>query len=262
MNETTDAPDVLFEKPREGVLLITLNRPQRHNAFSNNSWKLIAEALTEAENDDQVRCVVYTGGPKVFAAGSDLTQMRSRGMFTKVAAERFRHWDVVHSFPKPVIAAVNGYALGGGSEFAMVADIIIAGESARFGLPEVNLGLLAGLGGTQRLVRAVGKSLAMKMMLTGEYIDAQKALASGLAAEVTPDDQTIPRALELAETIAGKSPLTTRFIKEAVLQAFETGLEAGLAYERRATVLLFASEDLDEGVAAFLEKRKPVFKGR
>ncbi|MCH8188938.1 MAG: enoyl-CoA hydratase/isomerase family protein [Proteobacteria bacterium] len=150
---------------------------------------------------------------------------------------------------------------GGGCEFAMVADIIIAGESARFGLPEVNLGLLAGLGGTQRLVRAVGKPLAMKMLLTGEFIDAQKALASGLVAEVTPDDETIPRALDLAETIAGKSPLTTRFIKEAVLQAFETGLEAGLAYERRATVLLFASEDMNEGVAAFLEKRTPVFKG-
>ena len=168
----------------------------------------------------------------------------------------------MHSFKKPVIAAVNGYALGGGCEFAMVADIIIAGESARFGLPEVNLGLLAGLGGTQRLVRAVGKSLAMKMMLTGEYIDAQRALESGLAAEVTPDDQTIPRALELAGNIAGKSPLTTRFIKEAVLQSYETGLEAGLAYERRATVLLFASDDLNEGVAAFLEKRKPAFKGR
>ena len=155
MNDTTDAPEVLFEKPRDGVLLITLNRPQRHNAFSNNSWELIAGALSEAETDDDVRCVVYTGGPKVFAAGSDITQMKSRGMFTKVAEERFRHWDVVHSFPKPVIAAVNGYALGGGCEFAMVADIIIAGESARFGLPEVNLSLLAGLGGTQRLVRAV-----------------------------------------------------------------------------------------------------------
>lgn len=262
MPETTDAPEVLFEKPRDGVLLITLNRPQRRNAFSNNSWKLIAGALTEAETDDDIRCVVYTGGPKDFAAGSDLTQMQSRGMFTEVAAERFRHWDVVHDFPKPVIAAVNGYALGGGCEFAMVADIVIAGESAQFGLPEVNLGLLAGLGGTQRLVRAVGKSLAMKMMLTGEFIDAQTALDAGLAAEVTPDAQTIPRALDLAEKIAGKSPLATRFIKEAVLQAFETGLEAGLAYERRATVLLFASEDLNEGVTAFLEKRKPAFKGR
>lgn len=262
MPETMDAPEVLFEKPRDGVLLITLNRPQRRNAFSNNSWKLIAEALTEAEKDDDIRCVVYTGGPKDFAAGSDLTQMQSRGMFTEVAAERFRHWDVVHDFPKPVIAAVNGYALGGGCEFAMVADIVIAGESAKFGLPEVNLGLLAGLGGTQRLVRAVGKSLAMKMMLSGEFIDAQTALDAGLAAELTPDDQTIPRAIDLAEKIAAKSPLATRFIKEAVLQAFETGLEAGLAYERRATVLLFASEDLNEGVTAFLEKRKPAFKGR
>ena len=262
MTDSDDAPDVLFERPRQGVLLVTLNRPERRNAFSNNSWKLISEALTDAETDDDVRCVVFTGGPKVFAAGSDISQMKSRGMFTKLAAERFRQWDVIHNFRKPIIAAVNGYALGGGCEFALVSDIIIAGESAQFGLPEVNLGLLAGLGGTQRLVRAVGKSVAMKLILTGEWIDAQKALTLGLAAEVTPDDQTIPRALDLAETIASKSPLTTRFIKEAVLNSFETGLEAGLAYERRATVLLFASEDMQEGVEAFMEKRKPVFKGR
>ncbi len=262
MTDSDDALDVLFDTPREGVLLVTLNRPERRNAFSNDSWKLIAEALTDAETNDDIRCVVLTGGPKVFAAGSDISQMKSRGMFTKVAAERFRYWDVIHDFPKPVVAAVNGYALGGGCEFALVCDIIIAGESAQFGLPEVNLGLLAGLGGTQRLVRAVGKSVAMKLILTGERIDAQRALTLGLAAEVTPDDQTIPRALDIAETIASKSPLTARFIKEAVLQSFETGLEAGLAYERRATVLLFASEDMQEGVEAFLEKRKPVFTGR
>ena len=256
------SPEVLIDRPRAGVLQVTLNRPERRNAFSNNCWQIIADALREAETDDSVGCVVVTGGPKVFAAGSDITEIKARGMFGTVADTRFRNWDTIHRFAKPLIAAVNGYALGGGCELALVADIVIAGRSAQFGLPEVNLGLIPGLGGTQRLVRAVGKSVAMKLILTGEFIDADTALSLGLAAEVTDDGETISRALDLAETIAGKAPLAVRAAKQAVLNAYETGLEAGLAYERKATVLLFASADMQEGVDAFLEKRKPKFIGR
>lgn len=261
-NESGTPPEVLFEQARPGVLQITLNRSERRNAFSNNSWQLIADELRKAETDDDMRCVVITGGPKVFAAGSDINEMKGRGMFGEVADTRFRNWDTIHRFPKPLIAAVNGYALGGGCELALLCDIVIAGRSAQFGLPELNLGLIPGLGGTQRLVRAVGKSVAMKLILSGEFIDADSALRHGLAAEVTQDDATISRALDLGQVVAAKAPLAVRAAKQAILQAFESGLEAGLAYERKATVLLFASEDMQEGVDAFLEKRKPVFKGR
>ena len=260
--ESATTPEVLFDRPWPGVLQITLNRPERRNAFSNNCWQLIANALREAETDDSVRCVVVTGGPKDFAAGSDINEMKARGMFGDVTDTRFRNWDTIHRFAKPMIAAVNGYALGGGCELAMVCDIVIAGRSAQFGLPEVNLGLIPGLGGTQRLVRAVGKSMAMKLILSGEFIGADTALSLGLVAEVTEDGETISRALDLAEVIARKAPLAVRAAKQAVLQAYESGLEAGLAYERKATVLLFASEDMKEGVDAFLGKRKPKFKGR
>jgi enoyl-CoA hydratase len=260
--ESAKTPEVLFDRPRPAVLQITLNRPERRNAFSNNCWQLIANALREAETDDGVRCVVVTGGPKDFAAGSDINEMKARGMFGDIADTRFRNWDTIHRFAKPMIAAVNGYALGGGCELAMACDIVIAGRSAQFGLPEVNLGLIPGLGGTQRLVRAVGKSMAMKLILSGEFIGADTALSLGLVAEVTEDGETISRALNLAEVIAGKAPLAVRAAKLAVLQGYESGLEAGLAYERKATALLFASEDMKEGVDAFLGKRKPKFKGR
>jgi len=260
--ESATTPEVLFDRPRPAVLQITLNRPERRNAFSNNCWQLIANALREAETDDGVRCVVVTGGPKDFAAGSDINEMKARGMFGDIADTRFRNWDTIHRFAKPMIAAVNGYALGGGCELAMACDIVIAGRSAQFGLPEVNLGLIPGLGGTQRLVRAVGKSMAMKLILSGEFIGADTALSLGLVAEVTEDGETISRALNLAEVIAGKAPLAVRAAKLAVLQGYESGLEAGLAYERKATALLFASEDMKEGVDAFLGKRKPKFKGR
>jgi enoyl-CoA hydratase len=260
--ESATTPEVLFDRPRPGVLQITLNRPERRNAFSNNCWQLIANALREAETDDGMRCVVVTGGPKDFAAGSDINEMKARGMFGDIADTRFRNWDTIHRFAKPMIAAVNGYALGGGCELAMACDIVIAGRSAQFGLPEVNLGLIPGLGGTQRLVRAVGKSMAMKLILSGEFIGVDTALSLGLVAEVTEDGETISRALNLAEVIAGKAPLAVRAAKLAVLQGYESSLEAGLAYERKATVLLFASEDMKEGVDAFLGKRKPKFKGR
>lgn len=175
---------------------------------------------------------------------------------------RVTQWDRISRFPKPLIAAVNGYALGGGNELAMICDIVIAGETAIFGQPEVRVGLLPGAGGTQRLPRLVGRSLAMKMVLAGEPIDAHAALAAGLAAEVTPPDQTIARAIELAGTIVQRAPLAVRLAKEAVLAAEQGSLAAGLAFERRAYAYLFSTDDLQEGVAAFREKRRPQFRGR
>ena len=254
--------NILVEIPRPFVRLITLNRPQQLNALSASLLGGIVDALGLAANDEAVRVVVITGGEKVFAAGADLNEMAAREMATSLFDERSQHWQAIRGFSKPLIAAVNGFALGGGCELAMMADIILAGDSARFGQPEVNLGIMPGAGGTQRLARAVGKSLAMKMILAGEMIDAKTALAAGLVAEVVPHEVTIERALALARTIAAKPPIAVRLAKEAVLKSFDMTLEAGLDFERRAFAILLATEDKREGVAAFLEKRKPEFKGR
>ena len=253
---------IRVERPRPAVALITLDRPEARNALSNQLLAAVADALSTLADDDGVRCVVITGGPKVFAAGADLKETAGLDPVGAMGSPRLAHWDTIKRFPKPLIAAVNGYALGGGNELAMLADIIIAGATAMFGQPEVNLGLIPGAGGTQRLPRAVGKSLAMKMVLAGDFIDAPTALAAGLVAEVTDPAATIDRALELAATVAAKPPLAVRLAKEAVLAAYEAPLEAGLAAERKAYFTLFATADMREGVAAFLEKRSPKFEGR
>ena len=258
----SEPAELLVERPQDGVLLLTINRPKVRNAFSNSFLTLLADTFRAAQTDAGVRCVVITGGPDIFAAGSDINELKTRPMWGGVADQRFNDWDSVEAFSKPVIAAVNGYALGGGCELAMLADFVIAGDSAKFGLPELKLGLIPGLGGTQRLVRAVGKPLAMKLILTAEFIDAPTALAAGLVAEVVPAAQTIPRALELAGKVAEMAPLAAWAAKEAINQAFETTLSAGLLFERKSTVQLYPSEDKQEGLNAFLEKRKPVFKGK
>ena len=230
--------------------------------MSNQLLAAAADALSAMAEDDGVRCAVVTGGPKVFAAGADLKETAGLDAVGAMRNPRAGHWDTIRRFPKPLIAAVNGYALGGGNELAMLADIVIAGETATFGQPEINLGLIPGAGGTQRLPRAVGKSVAMKMILAAEFIDAPTALAAGLIAELTAPAATIGRALELAATIAAKPPLAVRLAKEAVLAAYEAPLEAGLAAERKAYVTLFGTADMREGVSAFLEKRTPKFEGR
>lgn len=258
----TLTPELVVDRPQDGVLLLTINRPKVRNAFSNSFLTLLADTFRAAQGDERVRCVVITGGPDIFAAGSDINELRTRPMWGGVADQRFADWDLVEAFPKPLIAAVNGYALGGGCELAMLADFVIAGDSAKFGLPELKLGLIPGLGGTQRLVRAVGKPLAMKLILTAEFIDAPTALAAGLVAEVVPAAQTIPRALELAGKVAAMAPLAAWAAKEAINQAFETTLSSGLLFERKSTVQLYPSEDKQEGIKAFLEKRAPVFKGK
>jgi enoyl-CoA hydratase len=248
--------------PEAGVLEIRLDRPAARNALSTPLLRGIAGLLERAEHDDAVRCVVLTGGDAVFAAGADLAEMAAKDMQAVLLEERPRLFGVVARFPKPIVAAVCGYALGGGCELVMHADIVVAGESAQFGQPEINLGIIPGAGGTQRLTRAVGKSVAMKLVLAGEFMPAQEARAAGLVAEVVADDACIARAHELARKIAGKAPLAVRMAKDAVLQAFETPLSAGMALERRNFVLLAGTEDRNEGVKAFLEKRKPVWKGR
>ena len=254
--------DLLVTTPRPHVRLITLNRPERLNALSSRLIGDIAAALTEAAAEEEVRACVITGGESVFAAGADLKEMAGRDPISALSDVRAAHWEAMRRFPKPLIAAVNGYALGGGCELAMHADIILAGDTARFGQPEVNVGIMPGAGGTQRLSRTIGKSMAMKMILTGEMIDAEAALAAGLVAEVMPHEVTLERALDLAKTIAAKPPVAVRLAKEAVLRSYDMTLENGIEFERRAFAIVLGTEDKNEGVNAFLEKRKPEFKGR
>ncbi|MFO0995381.1 MAG: enoyl-CoA hydratase-related protein [Alphaproteobacteria bacterium] len=259
----TDTTDIIVEQPKPGVELIRLNRPKVLNALRSQLLEELVAALMRAREDEAVRAVVLTGNDRAFAAGADINEMADLNFVQVLRLDkRSGYWQAVRQFPKPLVAAVNGFALGGGCELAMHADIIVAGESARFGQPEINLGIIPGAGGTQRLTRAVGKSLAMRMVLTGEMIDARTALAAGLVAEVTPPELTLDRAIEIAETIASKPPVAVRLAKEAVLKAEEMTLEAALDYERKSFAMLFATEDRREGLKAFVEKRKPEFKGR
>jgi enoyl-CoA hydratase len=222
----------------------------------------LCSALEELDRDEAIRAIVVTGSDRAFAAGADIGEMATASPIDMLRTNRIAQWDRVRRIGKPVIAAVAGWCLGGGCELAMALDLIVAAESARFGQPEINLGVIPGAGGTQRLTRAVGKSVAMEMILTGEPIDAREAHRLGLVARVVPNELVIEDALALAAKIATKSPLALRLAKEAVNAAYEMSLTDALAHERRLFYLLFASEDQKEGMAAFLEKRDPDFKGR
>ncbi|MCW8945779.1 MAG: 2,3-dehydroadipyl-CoA hydratase [Sedimenticola sp.] len=257
----TSYSDILVDAPVDGVQLIRLNRPEAHNALRTTLLGELSQALGDAEQDDQVHVVVITGSEKVFAAGADIKEMADLDPVGIWKDKRPQHWNSIKSFQKPVIAAVNGYCLGGGMELAMCADIIIAGEDAQFGQPEINLGIIPGAGGTQRLIRSVGKSLAMKLILSGEFIKAREALTAGLVAEVTQPELTLKRATALAKTIASKSPIAVRVAKEAILAAYETPLSQGLELERKAFLFLASTDDRQEGIQAFMEKRPPQFKG-
>jgi enoyl-CoA hydratase/carnithine racemase len=252
---------VLLEHPAEHVALVRIDRPEARNALNMEARRLLAEIFRGLSDDREVRAVVITGGDKAFVAGADIKEMVDKGTAEIALAGGRRLWNAIARCPKPVIAAVRGPALGGGCELAMHADIIVAGESARFGQPEVRVGIMPGGGGTQRLVRAVGKFAAMKLLLTGEPVGAREALAMGLVSEVVPDDQVLERALALAGTIASLPPLAIAQIKEVVLAGADGSLEAGLALERKAFEVLFDTEDQAEGMRAFIEKRKPNFKG-
>ena len=245
-----------------GTALVRLNRPKQLNALNGELMERLAETLEELDHDDGVRAIVVTGNERAFAAGVDISEMAASGAIEMLLGSRVAQLDRIRRVTKPVIAAVNGWALGGGCELAMTLDLIVAGESARLGQPEVNLGVIPGAGGTQRLTRAIGKSRAMAMVLTGEPMTAAEAERCGLVARVVPDELVVEDALAMATTIAGKGPLAVRLAKEAINAAYETALTDGLALERRLFYLLFASEDQKEGMAAFLEKRAPQFRGR
>ena len=256
-------PQTLSVQPCEqGVRLITLQRPEALNALNTQLLFELAAELDAAEQDADTRAVVITGSRRAFAAGADIKEMAERDLVGILEDPRLAHWQRIARFSKPLIAAVNGFALGGGCELAMHADILIAGEDAQFGQPEINLAIMPGAGGTQRLLRAVGKSLAMQMVLTGEPIGARRALAAGLVSEITQPELTVERAVAIARKIAEKAPLAVRLAKEALLKAEDTDLASGLRFERHAFTLLAGTEDRNEGIRAFQEKRKPTYKGR
>ncbi|CDF84041.1 2,3-dehydroadipyl-CoA hydratase [Pseudomonas knackmussii B13] len=250
------------QAPEDGVRLITLQRPEALNALNTELLGELAAELDAAERDAETRVVVITGSRKAFAAGADIKEMAERDLVGILNDPRVAHWQRITAFSKPLIAAINGFALGGGCELAMHADILIAGEDARFGQPEINLGIMPGAGGTQRLLRAVGKSLAMQMVLTGEAIDARHAQRAGLVSEVTQPEFTVERALQIAKVIARKAPLAVRMAKEALLKAQDTDLASGLRFERHAFTLLAGTADREEGIRAFQEKRPAQFKGQ
>lgn len=245
------------------VARITLNRPDALNALSGELLGELADAVTEAQKDDKVRCIVITGSEKAFAAGADIAMMAEMGFVDTFMGNLFT--DLTESIcraRKPIIAAVSGYALGGGCELAMMCDFIIASESAKFGQPEVNLGVMVGIGGTQRLARFVGKSKAMDMNLTGRFMDAEEAERCGLVSRVVPTKKLMEEAMAAANKIASKSMISVMAIKESVNQAFEVPLRDGLLFERRLFHSMFATEDQSEGMAAFLEKREPQFRDK
>ena len=252
---------ILVER-EEPIATAIINRPEKLNALN---WALVTELADELEKldaDDAIRCIVLTGaGDRAFAAGADIGEMANASSI-QMATGPFESWDRIRRIHKPIVAAVGGFALGGGNELAMHADIIIASEKARFGQPEILLGIMPGAGGTQRLTRTIGKYKAMEMCLTGDNFTAQDMLDAGLVNKVVAEGQHLEEAKTMARKIAGRAPLAARMTKEAILMAFETPLDVGLKYEKRLFAMLFSTEDQKEGTRAFMEKRQAEFKGR
>ena len=244
------------------VALVTLNRPQALNALNQQVGLDLISAFEAFDANPGIGCIVLTGSKKAFAAGADIKEMQSVDYATAFGQDLFANWEALTRIRKPVIAAVAGFALGGGCELAMLCDMIIAADTAKFGQPEIKLGVIPGMGGTQRFTRAVGKSKAMDMCLTGRMMDAQEAERAGLVARIVPADKLIDEALAAAATIASMSMPSTMMAKEAINRAFETSLSEGLRFERRVFHSTFATEDQKEGMSAFVEKRKPAFKNK
>jgi len=240
----------------DAVALVTLNRPDVFNALNQATMNDLGDALEGFDRDGTVRCVILTGNERAFAAGADINEFRGATPVQMLQEHRFLQWERIRRFPKPIIAAVSGYCLGGGCELAMLCDIIIAAETARFGQPEINLGLIPGAGGTQRLPRAVGKYRAMELIMTGRQIPARQACEWGLVNRVVPAEVLLDEARALAREIAAKPPVAVRLAKEAILKSLDTPMDVGLDHERRLFYLLFSTEDMRES------KRKATFKGR
>jgi enoyl-CoA hydratase len=252
----------ILVEPRGAVTLITLNRPKALNALNSAVLAELIQAFAAFDADDSQRCAVITGSERAFAAGADIKEMSEQGFASMYSSNFFAGWEKVTATRKPWIAAVAGYALGGGCELAMMADFIIAADSAKFGQPEIKLGVTPGMGGSQRLTRAVGKAKAMEMCLTGRMMDAAEAERSGLVARVVPADQLVEEALKVAQEIAGMAPLAAIATKEMIEAAFETGLAQGILFERRLFHGLFGTEDQKEGMTAFVDKRMADWKGK
>jgi enoyl-CoA hydratase len=244
------------------VALIRLNRPKELNALNLQLMQELRDALQKLDKNENVRVIILTGNDQAFAAGADIKQMADRTAIDMLMIDQFSTWEQIRRTKKPIIAAVSGFALGGGCELAMICDMIIASESAKFGQPEIKIGVMPGAGGTQRLTRTIGKAKAMELVLTGKFLSAEEALSYGLVNKIVPVEMYLREAVQLAREIAQMAPVAIQLAKESVNRAFETLLDEGLMFERKNFYLTFASEDQKEGMKAFIEKRKPDYKGK
>ena len=253
---------IITEQYAPGIALIQLNRPNELNALNLQLMQELRETLKTLDQNKDVRVIILTGNEKAFAAGADIKQMSDKSAIDMLLIDQFSTWDQIKKTRKPIIAAVSGFALGGGCELAMTCDMIIASETAKFGQPEIKIGVMPGAGGTQRLTKAVGKAKAMELVLTGRFLSAEEALQYQLINKIVPVEMYLQEAVSLAKEIAAMSPVATLLAKESVNRSFETLLEEGLHFERKNFYMTFASEDQKEGMKAFIEKRKPNYTGK
>lgn len=259
MSDTED--QMILTEIDNHVAIATLNRPKVLNALNPELMGQLAEQFTIWDKDKSIHCILLSGSEKAWAAGADIADMCEQSAISMYERDQFATWEIIKRVKTPIVAAVSGWALGGGCELMMHCDVVIASETTQFGQPEINLGVMPGAGGTQRLTRAVGKALAMDMILSGRFISAHEALQYGLISRVVPVEHFKTEALKVAHQIASKAPIALKLAKEGVLKAFETPLSAGLEYERKLFYTLFATEDQKEGMRAFVDKRKPIFTG-
>jgi enoyl-CoA hydratase len=260
MPPDTDA--LILAEVDHNVGILKLNRPKVLNALNPALMTQLATQMEAFDKDASIHVILLAGSERAWAAGADIGDMAEQSAISMYERDQFATWDRIKRIKKPIVAAVSGFALGGGCELMMLCDIIVASETAQIGQPEINIGVMPGAGGTQRLSKAVGKAVAMDVILSGRFLTAKEALAAGLVSRVVPRENFYSEALRLAHELAGKPPLALRIAKEAVLQAFESTLSEGLAYERKLFYMLFATEDQKEGMRAFVEKRKPSFRGK
>lgn len=253
---------IITEQYAPGIALIQLNRPNELNALNLQLMQELRDTLKKLDQNKDVRVIILTGNEKAFAAGADIKQMSDKSAIDMLMIDQFSTWDQIKKTRKPIIAAVSGFALGGGCELAMTCDMIIASETAKFGQPEIKIGVMPGAGGTQRLTKAIGKAKAMELVLTGRFLSAEEALQYQLINKVVPVEMYLQEAVSLAKEIAAMSPVATLLAKESVNRSFETLLEEGLHFERKNFYMTFASEDQKEGMQAFIEKRKPNYTGK